>query len=89
MRIRSIIEMDNGVKYCLPLDLAEVAYKISNSEGMVQVDAICVKMGHQTFWNLKGIVDNHKYYIQESILINPLHIISIIPKCTDLDEDNE
>ena len=25
MRIRSIIEMDNGMKYCLPLDLAEVA----------------------------------------------------------------
>ncbi len=89
MKIKSIIEMDNGVKYCLPVDLAEVAYKISNSEGMAHVDAICVEMEHQTLWGLKGISDNKQCYTEESILINPLHIVSIIPAYTDLDEDNE
>lgn len=89
MKIRSIIVMDNGVKYCLPVDLAEIAYKISNSEGMVHVDAICVEMEHQTLWGLKGIVDNQQYYTQNSILINPLHIVSVIPKYTDLEKDNE
>lgn len=89
MKIRSIIEMDNGVKYCLPTDLEEVNYDINNSEGMIPVNAICVETEHQTIWNLKGILDNKQYYTQESILINPLHIVSIIPAYTDLDEDNE
>lgn len=89
MKIRSIIEMDNGMKYCLPTDLEEVNYDINNSEGMIPVDAICVEMEHQTIWNSKGILDNKQYYTQESILINPLHIVSIIPAYTDLDEDNE
>lgn len=89
MRIRSIIEMDNGMKYCLPTDLEEVNYDINNSEGMISVIVICVETEHQTIWNLKGILDNKQYYTQESILINPLHIVSIIPAYTDLDEDNE
>lgn len=89
MRIRSIIEMDNGMKYCLPIALEEVNYDINNSEGMIPVNAICVETEHQTIWNLKGILDNKQYYTQESILINPLHIVSIIPAYTDLDEDNE
>lgn len=89
MRIRSIIEMDNGMKYCLPIDLEEVDYKINNNEGMIPVNAICVETEYQTIWNLKGILDNKQYYTEESILINPLHIVSIIPAYTDLDEDNE
>lgn len=89
MRIRSIIEMDNGMKYCLPIDLEEVDYKINNSSGMTPVNAICVETEYQTIWNLKGILDNKQYYTEESILINPLHIVSIIPAYTDLDEDNE
>ena len=87
MRIRSIVEMDNGMKYCLPLDLAEVAYKISNSEGIVHVDAIHVKTKLLNCWDLESVVDNQNFYTKESILINPLHVISVIPVCIDLDED--
>lgn len=87
MRIRSIVEMDNGMKYCLPLDLAEVAYKISNSEGMVHVDAIHVKTKLLNCWDLESVVDNQNFYTKESILINPLHVISVIPVCIDLNED--
>lgn len=89
MKIRSIIEMDNGMKYCLPTDLKEVNYDINNSEGMISVNVICVETEHQTIWGLKGISDNKQCYTEESILINPLHIVSIIPAYTDLDEDNE
>lgn len=89
MKIRSIIEMDNGMKYCLPIDLEEVNYDINNNEGMTPINVICVETEHQTIWNLKGILDNKQYYTQESILINPLHIVSIIPAYTDLDEDNK
>lgn len=85
MRIRSIIVMDNGVKYCLPADLEEVTYNIENSSGMVPVDAICAQTEYQNFWSLEGIVNNQKYYTKESILVNPLHIISIIPDCIDLE----
>lgn len=89
MRIRSIIEMDNGVKYCLPTDLEEVIYNIENSSGMVPVDAICAATEYQTIWNLKGISDNKQCYTEKAILINPLRIVSIIPAYIDLDEDNE
>lgn len=48
-----------------------------------------IKMVHQTIWSLKGIFDNKQCYTEEAILINPIHIVSIIPTYTDLDEDNE
>lgn len=89
MKIRSIIEMDNGMKYCLPTDLEEVTHEIENSSGMVLVIVICTEMGHRTIWSLKGILDNKQCYTEEAILINPIHIVSIIPTYTDLDEDNE
>lgn len=87
MRIRSIIEMDNGMKYCLPTDLKEVYYKINNGEETVRVDAMHVKTKYLNCWDLESIVDNQNFYTKESILINPLHVISVIPVCIDLDED--
>lgn len=89
MKIKSIIEMDNGMKYCLPADLEEVDYDINNSEGMIFVNVICVETEHQTIWDLKGISDNKQCYTEKAIFINTLHIVSIIPVYTDLDGDNE
>lgn len=89
MRIRSIIEMDNGMKYCLSTDLEKITHEIENSSGMVLVIVIRTEIGHQTIWSLKGILDNKQCYIEETILINPIHIVSIIPTYIDLDEDNE
>lgn len=87
MKIKSIIGMDSGMRYCLPVDLEEVYYKIKNRKGMIRVDAIHVKTEYLNLWDFKDIVDNKRYYTKESILINPIHIISVIPECIDLGED--
>ena len=91
MRIRSIIEMDNGVKYCASSSVEDTACEIKLNQHFIYLQVVCLVINENNIWNFKNILRMRN---SGSITIKPIelnidHIVSIRPTDIDLEETNE
>lgn len=89
MKIRSIIETDNGVKYCTSSSMEETSYEIKSAQSFIYLRVVCLVTDKDNIWNFKNIL---RMRDSGSITIKPVelnvnHIVSIRPTDIDLDED--
>ncbi len=89
MKIKSIIEVDNGVKYCALRDIEHVFYEIKNDEKIIHIEVACAVNDDYTSWSLHNVLQrkNDCPIVSKNILVNPIHIVSIRPTNIDLNDD--
>ena len=91
MRIKSIIEMDNGVKYCASSSAEDTACEIKLNQHFICLQVVCLVTNENNIWNFENILRMRN---SGSITIKPIelnidHIVSMRSTDIDLKEDNE
>lgn len=94
MKIRSIIEMDNGAEYGVPANAVDVIYATADNRlfnvNFFSIEVACVITDHN-IWDFNNVMTMKDYGSigSEKIALNVNHIVAIKPTDIDLDEDNE
>lgn len=91
MKIRSIIEMDNGVKYCASSSVEDTAHKIELTQQIIYLQVVCSVTDDINIWNYKNILQTKEsgFITVKPVELNVNHIVSIRPTDIDLEESNK
>ncbi len=88
MKIKSIVEMDNGVKYCASSSIEDTAYKIKLAQQTIYLQVVCLVTDDNNIWNYKNILQTKEsgFITTKPVILNVDHIVSIRPTNIDLTE---
>lgn len=88
MKIKSIIEMDNGVKYCASSSVEDTACEIKLNQHFIYLQVVCLVTDDNNIWNYKNILQTKEsgFITTKSVILNVDHIVSIRPANIDLTE---
>ncbi len=82
MKIKSIVEMDNGVKYCASSSIEDTAYEIKLAQQTIYLQVVCLVIDDNNILQTK----ESGFITTKPVILNVDHIVSIRPTNIDLTE---